>query len=91
MDISISGALAALQKGVEFVNQFSPIAKALGGTALTDALNLTSTVISIGEDLQHRIEQREVVASSQDAEFIKSALAQITTEAAQLAAEVDKS
>ena len=91
MKFTVAGAISAIRTGLELVQSLNPLAQAIGGPFIEKALNAVSVVDDIAKDLKKRLDDRNIVMSSDDEAFVKAALAKIEAEALALEKLVDAS
>lgn len=91
MDFSFSGLLDGLKRGLETVETLLPIATALGAPTglITSVVGIAGAVLETGQNVATRIEEGQVVASSDDQAELKSILSRIQAKNDELAAYIE--
>lgn len=82
---------AALEKGLEFIQQLAPLAGSLGGPAGVAIGNTVSTVAGAASDILLQVEGDAVIIAGGDLTKIRALQAQLQAANAGLAGQVDAS
>lgn len=77
----------ALRQGLATVQALAPLA-ALGGPTVAGAVSIAATLAEIGQNVLEKIEDGQIVATSQDKDQIKAILAEIQAQNDALAARI---
>lgn len=91
MDFNFSGLLDGLKRGLETVDALLPIATALGAPTglVTSVIGIAGAVLETGQNVAARIEEGQIVASSNDQAELKSILSRIQAKNDELAAYIE--
>ena len=77
--MNFSDILKTVKQGLEFAEHLKPLAEELGGPIVGTAFTTISSVVAIAENVDARIAEGKIVASSEDQAKLKRILKELAT------------